>query len=175
LAAWALCHLAGAAAARGDCREAWALYEESLGIFRKLSDRPGIAESLGHLGKVAVSQGDYETARAYYKESLAIFREMEDRRGIARCLQGLARLAVVRGQAARAARLFGAAAALREAMGIQLSISEEAEHERDFSIARSGLGELAFAAAWAEGRAMAVEQVVADALNSVNAFMGPAA
>jgi hypothetical protein len=100
---------------------------------------------------------------------------MEDRRGIARCLQGLARMAVAHGQGARAARLFGAAEALREAMGIQLSCEEQEECERDFSIARSGLGESAFAAAWVEGRAMPVEQVVADALNSVDAFMGPAA
>jgi hypothetical protein len=65
----------------------------------------------------------------------------------------------------RAARLFGAAEALREAIGTPFARVEQEAHRRRLSRVRALLGEEAFAAAWAEGRAMTVEQAMADALN----------
>jgi hypothetical protein len=38
------------------------------------------------------------------------------------------------------------------------------DYDRDVAVARAQLGETAFAAAWAEGRAMTLEQAVAYAL-----------
>jgi hypothetical protein len=39
------------------------------------------------------------------------------------------------------------------------------EYKRNLAIARAQLGEAAFAAAWAAGRAMSIEQAIAAALN----------
>jgi hypothetical protein len=61
-------------------------------------------------------------------------------------------------------RLFGAAEALRKATERQLSVSEREEYERDLAVARSHLDERAFAAAWAEGQAMSLDQACAYAL-----------
>jgi hypothetical protein len=47
-----------------------------------------------------------------------------------------------------------------------VSPEERAKDERYHAIARAQLGEHAFASAWAEGRTMPVEQVIADALEA---------
>jgi hypothetical protein len=63
-----------------------------------------------------------------------------------------------------AARLFGAAEALRAAIGSPIPPIERAEYERAVAASRTALGEAAFAAAWAEGRAMTLERAVEFAL-----------
>jgi hypothetical protein len=84
--------------------------------------------------------------------------------GIAEPLESLARLAVQGREWDRAARLWGAAAALREALGAPRAPNRRAEGERELGAARAALGESAFAASWAEGQALSLEQAIADAL-----------
>jgi hypothetical protein len=76
--------------------------------------------------------------------------------------EGLARLASAKGQRDRAARLFGAAELLRETLGYHAS--DQADHDKYVASARAGVAETAFAAAWAEGRAMTLEQAIEYAL-----------
>ena len=59
------------------------------------------------------------------------------------------------GQAERAARLCGAAEALREAIGAPVP-RYRGQYERAIALARATLGEQAFAAAWAAGRALSL-------------------
>ena len=66
--------------------------------------------------------------------------------------------------AERAARLFGVVAALRETSGEVLSPAERSVQERHVAIARAQMDETAWQAAWAEGRAMPLEQAIAYAL-----------
>ena len=78
-------------------------------------------------------------------------------------------MAATRGQPAtaeRAARLFGAAEGLLEATGGGLAAADEAERDRYVALTREQLDESAFGAAWAEGRAMTMEQAVAYALDA---------
>jgi non-specific serine/threonine protein kinase len=83
---------------------------------------------------------------------------------VAECFEGLAGIAAAQGQAAQAAQLFGAADALREVIGTPLSPVGRAECEPGLAAARAALGERTFAAAWAEGRAMPLEDTVAEAM-----------
>jgi hypothetical protein len=76
----------------------------------------------------------------------------------------LAAVAGGHGHPERACRLFGAAAALREAGGWPLAPVYRGEYERQVAAVRDTLGEKAFTAAWAEGRAMAPEQAIEYAL-----------
>ena len=68
------------------------------------------------------------------------------------------------GQPARAARLLGATAARREAMGAPLPPIERPAVEKAIERARTALGEDAFAAAWAGGQALPLERAVSEAL-----------
>ena len=99
-------------------------------------------------------------------ESLEMRQSLADKGGIAQCLESMAVLAGARHQPTRAATLLGVAASLRESMGSQLSPAERMVYERDLGRLKAEIDPDAFAAAWAEGRAMTVEQSIAYALEN---------
>ncbi len=103
-------------------------------------------------------QGDYVAAHGLYHESLTINRELGDAWGLAYLLEDTGALAAREGHAARAYRLVGAAAALRETIGAPRSASEQTQLERNLEPARQVLGEADQAQAQAEGHAMSMEQ-----------------
>jgi predicted ATPase/transcriptional regulator with XRE-family HTH domain len=145
---------------QGDTDRARNLLEESLALCREMGNREDIATSLFILGKVAENKGDYAAASTLLKESLEIGRVVSDNRHIADCLEGLAGLCVTQGEAVGAVRLWGAAAALREAMGTPIAPVYRADYELSRAEARAQLGEKSFAAAWAEGQTVMLEQVL---------------
>ena len=81
-----------------------------------------------------------------------------------KCLEGLAGVSATEGRVEKAARLFGASEALREALGTPLPGSYRANYERTLSILRTKLDQVSISAAWAKGRAMTMEQAIAYAL-----------
>ena len=83
---------------------------------------------------------------------------------MAQSLGGFDALAGRQQQWERAARLFGAADSIYADLGTALPVAIGAESRRTVSDARGALGEEAFAAAWAEGGAMSLEQAAAFAL-----------
>ena len=110
---------------------------------------------------VRLVQGDYAQARTLYKEGLAIAITLEHPGLIASCLQGLAIVVTEQGQHTWAARLWGAAEAVRQGRGISLPQVMHASDERARTTARTHLGEKMFTAAWEEGRAMSAQQALA--------------
>jgi tetratricopeptide (TPR) repeat protein len=159
-----------AARVQGDYGRATTLLKESLSLFQEsgakqeAGDKSGIAHSLCLLGLVDRDQGDYGRATALLEESLSLFRELEDRRGIAQCLEGLAAAVGAQGGPECAARIFGAAEALREVIGVPMQFSDRADYDRSVASVRTALGEEAFSTAWAEGRKMTSEEAVEYAL-----------
>ncbi|HEX9373589.1 MAG TPA: tetratricopeptide repeat protein, partial [Roseiflexaceae bacterium] len=154
---------------QGDHAPAMRLLEESLRILRELGDQIGIALLLTDMGLAAWAQGDSACAAHLHREGLMVSWTIGDKRRMAFCLEGLA-TALATQQPARAARLYGAAEGLREAIGAPLPPAERADYERDVAAARTGdAGSLgrqgAFAAAWADGRKLPLEQAVTYALS----------
>ena len=145
---------------QGDTVKARLLLEESVALSRELGYRHGTAESLSLFGRVEALEGDYAEARAFYEESLAIEREVGDNLSIAFYLEGLADVVAVQGDPKWAARLWGVAEALREAMGTPLPPVDRTAYERAVAAVHTQLGEKTFAAAWAEGRKMTPEQAL---------------
>ena len=80
-------------------------------------------------------------------------------------LEGLACVAGAEGYALQAARLFGAAEALMEAIDYRLVPQERAVLEPYRARVRSGLGEAAWEKAVAEGGALGLDQATAYALS----------
>ncbi len=98
-------------------------------------------------------------------ESLALKQQSDDRSGgLARLVEVLAGTLRDQGQAHQAARLFGAAEALRQEIAAPVPPDERPEYERDVSHLRGSLDAGAFDQAWAEGRASPLERVVGQAL-----------
>jgi predicted ATPase/class 3 adenylate cyclase/DNA-binding CsgD family transcriptional regulator len=149
----------------GDAATAHSLLEESLATFREQGDRVGIAESLALLARVAAFQGDYATSRTLYEESLAVSSALGDKEAIASCFEGLGAVLAAQGHADTslwATRLWGAAEALREAIGAPMPPLERATYEQWLATVRTQLGEEIFAAAWAQGQTMTPEQALAS-------------
>ena len=76
---------------------------------------------------------------------------------------GLAGVAGAQGQPERAARLFGATEALHNTTGLQLEPVDQIQQDRNIAVARAQLDAATFAAAWAEGQAMSLEQAIEEA------------
>jgi DNA-binding CsgD family transcriptional regulator/tetratricopeptide (TPR) repeat protein len=150
------------ALSQGNTAGAHSLAGESLALFREIGDRQGTALSLCLLARVEANQGNYATACTLYEQSLATAAiGIEDKGLVASCLEGLAAVVGTQEELAWAARLWGAAESLREVIGAPLPPVERPAYDNSIIAARSQLGEKSFAAAWAEGRAMAPEQALA--------------
>ena len=155
-------------AARGlrQYERATALLREALARRRELGDQRAIAESLNNLGLVAAAQGDYERAAVHFEEGLLLSRDIGARHILAEALEGLAWVAAARGQWRRAARLGAAAQAERDVLGQPVPSTDREQHDRAVQAARATLGEATFAAAWAEGLAMTLDEAIALALGT---------
>jgi hypothetical protein len=113
---------------------------------------------------VATRRGDHGRAKRLLGESLALSKRLGNTTSVAECLETLAELARVLGDFRRAARLWGAAGALREAAGSTWAPVERRLHEPYLTAARSGMDEADWMMAWEEGRAMPLEDAIAYAL-----------
>ena len=158
--------LAWLAAHQGDTAAARALCEECLAEPRNAGRNSAYA--LMTLGELAYLEGDTTAAQEYHTRSLSLFQEDQGHRDIAIWLGVIAGRRNAQGQPEQAARLFGAAEALREAHHAALTGVYRAKHECDVSAARTALGEEVFAAAWAAGRQMSLEGAVACALQEAS-------
>jgi non-specific serine/threonine protein kinase len=154
--------LANIAFRQGDS-EARRLAEECLTRQRALGDAWGASESLFLLALLAYDQGETAEAAAFCRESLALAWAERNLQRVAFPLDRLAILAGEAGQDEAAARLFGAAERLHEALGLARDAAVGAGRARALATARARSGEEAFAAAWAAGRALPVEGAVAEA------------
>jgi predicted ATPase/class 3 adenylate cyclase len=167
--AFALEQLGVMAVGRGDYERGKALATESLALYREVEDKRSIALSQWLLAWTAMTQKEYRSARAYFDQILPLLRELKDKRNAAWVLAWHGRVAGHLGDHTRAARLLGAAAVLCEAHSVSWLGGERGEIERSRAAARAALGEAAFTAAWAEGRAMSLEEASSVALEGSDA------
>lgn len=175
--AWLYFSWAEMALLQGEHAQAAARYEQSLPVFRERGPRWSVAWTLHRLGLVAQRQGNAARAAELYREAVALAWELGEPHGIAIGLAGLARIAIElddqqapAGQDAtsgtvRAARLLGAVAHIHESRALGIARALRIEIDRTIIDARTRLDEASFDAAWAEGRAMTLEQAITYALD----------
>lgn len=163
--AWALNHLGHVAQLEHDYGRATQLHMESLAVFREFGEQQiGTPSAHQSLGECALAQDDLVGAQAWLSAGLEQFRKLGHQAGVARCLAGLGSMAGMSGRPAQAARVWGAADALRQAIGGRPDPAARATYERAVALARAQLGDEAFAAAWAAGAALTLEETIAEAL-----------
>ncbi len=161
---FAVWQLGRAAMLQGDYTQAAMFLQEGLKIYRELKQFSGVTFLLNDLGKAALLKGDYQQAALYFKESLSMYWKSGYERNIASGLEQLASVAVADRQPEQAARLLGAAQALRESSGAIMHPYQLEYYEPALESLRLQLDKAAFAAQWAAGRAMPPEQAIAYAL-----------
>ncbi len=156
-------NLGSAAYGQGDRSRAVAEFEEALARARRLGHSSLLLLALIGRGNVARDEGDWGAALALYQEALTLSWERGNRRIAAYALAGLGEVAGSYGNLDQAARLFGAAEALLERIGVPLLPAFRAGHERAVTEVRDRMDDQAFAAAMAAGRTLLLEDAVAEA------------
>jgi tetratricopeptide (TPR) repeat protein len=186
--------LAELLAGLGERGQARALFAESLAALRRSRNYLGVSHLLARQGRVELRHGEWKRAAVSYLESLCLLQERGVREGVPDCLEGVAGVALAAGveEAARpadgqpaasdepshrspwpshsgsgarlAARLLGAAEAMREAMGAPLPPIYWPDHERMVACLQVMLGEQELASEWGKGRAMSPEEAAVAAL-----------
>ena len=150
--------------APGNHERAGTWHEEALALRRETGDRLGVAVSLSNLGLVAAGTGDFARAAALTGASLELDVEFSNHRNLADSFENLALIAVATRDDERAARHFGAAEALRTRIGVPGHPGDRAYNERWIANLRARMGETTFAAVWKIGRAMSLDEAIADAM-----------
>jgi tetratricopeptide (TPR) repeat protein len=116
------------------------------------------------LGALMISQGDTTQGSALLREGLSLKQQFGWHRDSIISLERFAWLAVKQNQPVQAARLLGAAAALRDTTPGGYWPAGHAASAHIVAAVRAQLNEATFAAAWADGQALTLEQAIAEAL-----------
>ncbi|MSP13037.1 MAG: tetratricopeptide repeat protein [Chloroflexi bacterium] len=153
---------------QGEYQEALSIFTESLALVQQMG-LPASDLDMVSMGEAYRLLGNKRKAVRLFGESLRQpSRDRYDRWVAIVCLRGLAGLALAAGDGVRAARLLGAAESIHAGGGLGLGLPAGVTYEQDRAAARVHLAEAAFEAAWAAGRAMSLEQAVADVLREID-------
>ena len=153
----------------GDYKKGGLLLEETIELCQKMGDQAGIVDSLHWLGWGALLQGDYATSRSYYAESLQLVHDTNavNHIDIAPCLLGVGQLIAVQGAPEKFARFVGMAESVAPDIQKMLAPLFRSETEKFIQMARTELGDEAYAAAWEAGHQMSLQDAVAYALREL--------
>jgi predicted ATPase/DNA-binding CsgD family transcriptional regulator len=152
---------------QGDPERATVLIEEAVELARER--RRGfmglLSRPLDNLGWAALLGGELGRAKAQFGENLTLSEERGNKGALLMSLEGLACVAGAEGEGLRAARLFGAAESLQEAVDYRLVPQERAVLEPYRARVRSRLGDTMWEEAVAEGGTMGLDQAIGYALS----------
>jgi predicted ATPase/DNA-binding SARP family transcriptional activator len=158
-----LTSLGVALAMTGSYTRAGEALGEALRLQRELRATMAAAWTLQYLGMLAYLQEDYAGARQYFAESLAATSQGGGVDVVPSSLDGLAGVASALRQPIRAARLLGAAEALREAIDCVLPPIEQRYYNHICMSVCGQLPEEALQTAWQAGRRLTLKQAIAEA------------
>lgn len=163
----ALVNLGMIAMERRDYGDARKRLDEALDLSREIRNVRYTAVILEDLGETLHHQGDLPGALARLGESLRLAWTLESSNDVAFCLEELAGVFADLGHAVKAARLFGAAEAIRDAISSPVPPTHRAQYyDRQVASLRNRLGLEAFGGAWDDGRRLSPRQAVEYALEA---------
>src|SRR5262249_30096420 len=125
---------------------------ECLPIVRELGHVEFEAEAMTRLGLAWLYAGDREQARLTLEQAVASWLRLDDRETEADCLSGLAAVVGLEGDVDRAAQLFGAADAVREAIGVVRSPQVRPIYDRLLPEIAADADVQVLASSWQTGR-----------------------
>jgi non-specific serine/threonine protein kinase len=161
-AAWTTLAIGESERKRRGLPWARAHYEEALAEFRTQRNADGCTWATTALADIAVFEGDSGRAFQLYRETLGEHAANREPGGVISCLVGLARVAAALGNPVVTAKLRGAAAAQCDAAGYANRLDDSTPDEEILARMRAGLSEDEFAAAFAAGRTLSMEQAIAE-------------
>ena len=149
---------------RGHYAAARKNFEDGMVIFKGIGNLNFQLVLRSEIGHVERHTGNMELARSIYQETLPGWQEIGNRSAVAHQLECFGFLAIQEEEPGRAARLIGAAEALREKIVSPMTDFERIEYDQAVARLRAMLPEGEFQTLWSEGRSMTMEQAVQLAL-----------
>jgi len=163
----AVLQMRGRIAAQGGRLEAArAYFREAQALFEQVGDTRFALSAQSEVAHAFRRSGDVAEAEAEYRRTILGWQRSGNRGAVANQLESVAFLAILTGNGGRAARLLGAAEALRERAGNAMSQRERLEYDNEVARLRDLLTAPGLDAAWAEGRALPADAAVALAISS---------
>ena len=156
-------HLGLIAWVQGDDARARSLLRDAVERYDRTSAPTTAIDPLRYLGLVASAAGDDQEAAMWFREELARLRQHGSRAALAVGLADVATLAAAREAWQLAARLFAKADALLQTEAAAFSLPARDHYERAHARAREALGDAAYQASNVAGRALTLEQALAEA------------
>jgi predicted ATPase/DNA-binding CsgD family transcriptional regulator len=150
--------------ARGELARAVDVGEQGLALSQDRGELWLRGYLLTFLAQATWQQGDRLRAETLAREAATCKRMIDDRHGLTNVLETLAWMAAESGQPARAATLLGCAEQVRGQSAVTLMDLYRPQHDRSVTAIVQAIGEQAFAAAFARGRAMTIDEGVAFAV-----------
>jgi predicted ATPase/class 3 adenylate cyclase len=144
----------------GDLGPARTIQEENLATFRVTDERLAIEGALTLLTVIDLKDRAFAAAHARLRETIAMVRAAGDMQRLSSLLTIGAALAIAEGDPERAARLSGAASVILEPLGSVATPMQLIGLDDPVPAARAALGNEAFEAAYAAGRALDVDAAV---------------
>ncbi len=168
----AISNIGRVASYTGQLDEANEHFKEAMALFLKIGDRTLYTANRSEMGHVFRKQGRYAEAVAIYHETMPVFQEMGQWAAFAHELECLAFIAGTQRQGERAAKLLGAAEALRERINSAMTLIERREYEQALDHLRAQLDKASLEKAWAEGRALTMDQALEFATKDTPVSIG---
>ena len=137
--------------------------DNAIAIMTKRNDKYGLTFMQSSFAHALREHGEYEKALIYYRRTIRLWQDWGHRAAIAHQLECFAFIAQALDDTPRAARLFGAAEAIRIAINSLRTPSEQ----KEFEDARSQLQKKLkanFEKIWKEGSSLSMEQAIEFAL-----------
>jgi len=150
----------------GNYKAAQQIFEEGRNIFMRIRNAAFQHVVQSELGHVARHTGDLSEAKAIYKETIRSWQDSGNRGAVANQLECFAFIAIADEEPQRAAKLLGAAEALREKAKSAMTDMERIEYDQSVAQLRAMLAETEFNALWADGRSMTMEEAIQLALEA---------
>lgn len=152
------------ARSQGQYDKALEYYASALDLADGMGNLWLSAHILDNMGHTAYSQGHYETAREHIRRSMQASIALEDERGVAMCLEKLGGIAIARQQPKQAARLLGAAEALRKARNTPVEGMDAADYRHIVEALQEQLVPDVLQFLWHEGGRLPLAQIIDEAL-----------
>jgi len=163
LVATALDGAGEAAVALDDAASARERFDDAQAMARRCGDKSTEASVTYHLADLARADGALGEAATLHHQALSQRHQIAHRAGVADSLEALAGLCVATANGEVAARLFGAAEALRQAIGCARSPRAQADYDADLTVLGQAMDPDERDRAWGDGAALGEDEAVAYA------------
>jgi predicted ATPase/class 3 adenylate cyclase len=141
-------------------------YQIAMQTMQEIKSSRNIIMIKSDLAHILRQEGNYIEAIPAYHETIKAWQRMGHRSAVAHQLECLAFIAKAMEQPDKAARLLGAAEALRQKIEIDMTPPEREEYEKEVVDMKANMDKKEFKSLWAEGRSMRMDEAIELALAS---------